>query len=91
MNRTREQRRRRRELAYHIFVAVLFVAVLALCVVAIRYGMYVSRLVKEYAESPYANVEVVTLPADFDEAAFENACLRYELEKDAALQAELNQ
>jgi len=85
VNRTREQRRRRREIAYRIFVAVLFLAVLALCVVAIRYGMYVSRLVKEYAESPYANVEVVTLPADFDEAAFDNACLRYELEKDAGL------
>ena len=85
MNRTREQRRRRREIAYRIFVAVLFLAVLALTTVAIRYGIYVQQLVQEYAESPYGNVEVVTLPADFDEAAFDNACLRYELEKDAGL------
>jgi len=86
---TREQRRRLRVKLYGIFVAVVFVAFAALLAVAIRYGIYVQRLVKEYAESPYGGAQVVTMPENFDEDAFKWACTRYELEKDAALYLQL--
>lgn len=86
---TREQRRRLRVKLYGAFVAILFVTVVALIVTAIRYGIYVKRLVEEYAESPYGNAQVVTLPENFDEDAFRRASTRYELEKDAALYLQL--